>query len=153
MLIRVERGSSVPVSRQIEAQIRSLVLSGSLPLGEQLPSVRQLAGELAVNVNTVVRVYERLVADGLVAMRHGEGTFVTHKAASRNGELAEERRDFTRELDALVRRGLMLGVAPDLFPKLLDDSLRRVQRDHSDPGSAEPAAPASSSTVRKKGIP
>lgn len=154
MLIRVERGSSTPVSRQIEAQIRSLILSGTLPLGDQLPSVRQLAGELAVNVNTVVRVYERLVADGLVAMRHGEGTFVTHKAASRNGELAEERREFTRELDTLVRRGLMLGVSPDLFPKLLDDSLRRIQRDHSSQDSGGPSAsPASSSTVRKKGTP
>jgi len=156
MLIRVQRGSSTPVSRQIDAQIRSQILSGTLSLGEQLPSVRQLAGELAVNVNTVVRVYERLAADSLVEMRHGEGTFVTYKQqGGRNGDLAEERREFARDLDALVRRGLMLGFPDDLFPKLLGDSLRRVHQDdadiHSTAASGPSSTASSSASARKKG--
>ena len=57
-------------------QIRVQCLAGLLEPGQCLPSVRQLAKELVVNVNTVVRVYECLAAEGLVEMRHGEGTFV-----------------------------------------------------------------------------
>ena len=48
--------------------------------GERLPSVRELARELAVNQNTVLRVYERLSGEGLLEMRHGQGTFVADAA-------------------------------------------------------------------------
>ena len=71
MFIRVERGSSVPLSRQIDEQIRAQCLSGVLRGGDCLPSVRQLAKELAVNVNTVFRVYERLASEKLIETRAG----------------------------------------------------------------------------------
>jgi GntR family transcriptional regulator len=76
MFIRIERGSAAPVSRQIGEQIRAQCLSGALAPGASLPSVRQLARELAVNVNTVFRVYEQMAADRLIEMRHGDGTYV-----------------------------------------------------------------------------
>jgi len=132
MHIRVQRGSPVPISRQIDAQIRAQILSGSLRAEDQLPSVRQLARELAVNVNTVFRVYERLSADGLIELRHGDGTYV---AARRKGagtaQLARRRREFASELDALVRRALMLGVAAEELPRWLAESLERVLQDAS----------------------
>ena len=61
MFLRIEKGSAVPISRQIAEQIATLCASGSLTAGERLPSVRELARELAVNQNTILRVYERLV--------------------------------------------------------------------------------------------
>jgi GntR family transcriptional regulator len=64
MYIRVEKGVSAPISRQIAEQVRAQCLAGVLKPGDCLPSVRQLAKELAVNVNTVLRVYERLTAEG-----------------------------------------------------------------------------------------
>jgi GntR family transcriptional regulator len=132
MHIRVQRGSPVPISRQIDAQIRAQILSGSLLAEDQLPSVRGLARELAVNVNTVFRVYERLAADGLIELRHGDGTYV---AARRKGagtaQLARRRREFAAELDALVRRALMLGVAAEELPQWLAESLQRVLQDTS----------------------
>jgi GntR family transcriptional regulator len=155
MLIRVQRGSSVPVSRQIDAQVRSQILSGGLPPGQQLPSVRELASELAVNVNTVVRVYERLAADGLVEMRQGAGTFVTYAprgAAGRASGFADECREVSQEFDALVRRGLLLGLPESLFPKLLRESLARVRKDiASGDDSADPSDNAVASSPRKKG--
>ena len=57
MFVHIERGSSVPISRQISEQLRSQCLSGTLAAGEKLPSVRELAQQLAVNVNTVFRIY------------------------------------------------------------------------------------------------
>ena len=112
MYIRIERGSSSPISRQIAEQIRAQCLGGILKPGSCLPSVRHLASEIAVNVNTIVRVYERLAAEGLVELRHGEGTFVLPpaKASSTGVELKEQREQFSREFGAAVRRGLLLGL-------------------------------------------
>ena len=64
MFLRIEKGSAVPISRQIAEQIATLCASGTLRPGERLPSVRELARELAVNQNTILRVYERLVRRG-----------------------------------------------------------------------------------------
>ncbi len=132
MFIRVQRGSSVPVSRQIDAQIRAQILAGSLRPENQLPSVRQLAQELAVNVNTVVRVYERLSAEGFIELRHGDGTYVAQRRkGADSSQLAQRRREFVLELDALVRRGLMLGVTASELPTILAESVERVEQDAS----------------------
>lgn len=112
MFIRIERGSSSPISRQIAEQIRSQCVSGILKPGCCLPSVRQLAGQLGVNVNTIVRVYEKLAAEGLVEMRHGEGTFVLAKEKSPGSQivLKDQKDQFSREFAAIVRRGVLLGI-------------------------------------------
>jgi GntR family transcriptional regulator len=108
VFLHIERGSSTPISRQIAEQIAALCASGSLKTGDRLPSVRQLALELAVNQNTVLRVYDKLAAEGLLEMRHGEGTFVAAGAPRRR--LEKQRRQFQGELERVVRRGLMLGL-------------------------------------------
>lgn len=109
MFLRIERGSSIPVSRQIAEQIRAQCLSGVVKPGDPLPSVRQLAQQLAVNVNTIFRVYERLAADRLIEMRHGDGTYVLPPPAAANQKLNEQCAQYKREFSALVRRGLLLG--------------------------------------------
>lgn len=76
MRISVERDSSTPIYRQIEAQIRSLISQGRLPEGSYLPSERMLAHHLGVNRTTVVNAYRELAADGLVEGRVGQGTVV-----------------------------------------------------------------------------
>lgn len=131
MFVRIQRGSPVPVSRQIELQIRGLILSGTLESAEQLPSVRQMARELAVNVNTVVRVYERLAGEGLVEMRHGEGTYVSSgRGAAVSAQLRKQRLEYRRELEALARRGLALGIPSaellEMFSKTMDVAARDV---------------------------
>ncbi|MEN6493757.1 MAG: GntR family transcriptional regulator [Thermoguttaceae bacterium] len=135
MFIRIQRGSSVPISRQIDAQIRAQILSGSLRPKDQLPSVRQLARELAVNVNTIFRVYERLAAEGLVELRHGDGTYVAPLRGAVSSQLAERRREFAREFDALVRRGVMLGLTAEEMSEQLAEAMRRVEQDASSPDS------------------
>jgi len=121
VFLHIERGSSTPVSRQIAEQIAALCAAGSLKAGDRLPSVRQLAQELTVNQNTVLRVYERLAADGLLDMRHGEGTFVAGNASRRRFE--KQRRQFIDELGLVLRRGLMLGIAPEEVRQLCDEAL------------------------------
>src|SRR5438128_9810110 len=106
MFLRIEKGSSVPVTRQVAEQIRAQSLAGTLRPGERLPSVRELARELAVNVNTVFRVYERLAADQLIEMRHGDGSFVRDRPAANETahQLERQREQYTIEFDALIRR-------------------------------------------------
>ncbi|MFV2070359.1 MAG: GntR family transcriptional regulator [Pirellulales bacterium] len=116
--IRIEKGSSLPISRQIADQVRALCLVGTLRPGRQLPSVRQLARELAVNQNTVLRVYERLSGEGLLEMRHGEGTFVV--SCPPTERLNDERQKFAQRFCQLVRQGQMLGLTAEQLHALVD---------------------------------
>jgi GntR family transcriptional regulator len=71
--------SGVPVYRQIIDQVRSGMALGSLAAGDQLPTVRQLAVDLAINPNTVMRAYRELELGGLLETHQGTGTFVAKK--------------------------------------------------------------------------
>ena len=73
---RLDPGSHVGLAAQIRARIALLVADGALAPGARLPPIRQLAGQLGVNVNTVRAAYAKLEADGLVQTRHGVGTVV-----------------------------------------------------------------------------
>lgn len=68
---------SQPLYEQILEQIRSSVAKGEIKLGEKIPSVREMARELKVNPNTVMRAYQELERDGLTEKRRGQGTFIT----------------------------------------------------------------------------
>src|SRR5580704_4379160 len=129
MFIRVERGSSVPISRQIGEQIQAQCLSGTLKPGDSLPAVRRLAQQLAVNVNTILRVYERLAADRLIELRHGDGTYVLPNSTRASGSrlLAEQRDQYTCELNAIVRRGLLLGLRPHELRRMVTSALAATQ--------------------------
>ncbi|MBC7237375.1 MAG: PLP-dependent aminotransferase family protein, partial [Chloroflexi bacterium] len=83
MQITIERNGRMPVYRQIESQIRSLILEGRLPQGARLPSERILAQHLGVNRTTVVNAYRELAADGLVEGRVGYGTIVLGSSPQR----------------------------------------------------------------------
>ena len=149
MFIRIERGSSAPISRQIAEQIRAQCLSGALRAGAALPSVRQLARELAVNVNTIVRVYERLAADRLIEMRHGDGTYVlpTTRGAEASRQLSAQRDQYAREFETVVRRGMLLGLDAPELRKLLSSAVaaeRRRAADESSVGTAPTRSPQSS---------
>ena len=134
MFFRIEKGSSVPFSRQLAEQIRAQCLSGTLEPGARLPSVRELARELAVNVNTVFRVYEQLAAEQFLELRHGDGTFVRERAADADTarQLEIQRQQYTREFDALIRRGLLLGLSASELRRKLTAALKEAGRSLED---------------------
>ena len=86
--IELERHSEVPISTQLVWALRARILSGVLPAGDPLPTLRELADEAGVNLNTIRAAYARLEADGLVETRHGVGTFVA-EATPTGKELAQ----------------------------------------------------------------
>ena len=121
MFLRIEKGSAAPISRQIAQQIASLCASGALQPGERLPSVRELARDLAVNQNTVLRVYDRLCGDGLLEMRQGQGTFVAIDA--RANASPGQRQRLVDEFRQLARQCLALGLTADEVHELLSVAL------------------------------
>jgi DNA-binding transcriptional regulator YhcF (GntR family) len=76
--------SGVPVYRQIVDQVRSGMASGALAAGDQLPTVRQLAVDLEINPNTVMRSYRELELGGFLETQQGTGTFIANKKVERN---------------------------------------------------------------------
>src|SRR5215468_5483956 len=88
---RLDLHSGVPVYRQIIDQVRGGVASGALTVGDQLPTVRQLAVDLAINPNTVVRAYRELELGGLLETHQGTGTFIsTQKVQGGEAERARQ---------------------------------------------------------------
>src|SRR5436309_4279088 len=73
----IDLHSGVPVYRQLIDQVRGGIASGQLTKGDQLPTVRQLAVDLEINPNTVVRAYRELELGGLLETHQGTGTFVS----------------------------------------------------------------------------
>ena len=122
MQLRVEPSSSTPITRQMMEQIRALCASGQLEPGERLPSVRALAAEVAVNQNTVLRVYERLTAEGLLDRRHGDGTFVANSLPT--GQLRIQRAYIRQELRRLIQQARMAGMKDDEILKSINESLQ-----------------------------
>ncbi len=96
--------SGVPVYRQIIDQVRGGLASGALVAGDQLPTVRQLAVDLAINPNTVVRAYKELELGGLLETHQGTGTFIGSQKLSLDG--AERERQLAQiAADAVSRAG------------------------------------------------
>jgi GntR family transcriptional regulator len=98
MLIRVDPTSAEPLFEQVVFAVKSAVARGAAAPGERLPSVRELARDLRINPNTVVRAYEALEADGVIVRRQGAGCFLSHGGP----ELAATER--RRQLHELLRR-------------------------------------------------
>ncbi|GIJ25885.1 GntR family transcriptional regulator [Micromonospora qiuiae] len=76
MEISIEPGSPVPPYEQVRGQLAEMVGDGRLPVGAKLPTVRRLAAELGLAVNTVARAYRELESAGLLETRGRHGTFV-----------------------------------------------------------------------------
>jgi GntR family transcriptional regulator len=118
MQLRIEPSSGIPITRQIADQIRAQCACGALRPGDQLPSVREMARELAINQNTILRVYERLTADGLLERRHGAGTYVSQDAPG--GQLRAQRAALRDECRRLVRRARLLDVEPAELRRMIE---------------------------------
>jgi len=103
---------SQPLYEQILDQVRSAIAKGEMELGEKMPSVRELAQELKMNPNTVMRAYQELERDGLTEKRRGQGTYVTSSLASVDAVRAELKQKY---IHAFVAQMKSLGLAwPDV---------------------------------------
>ena len=115
----IDLHSGVPVYRQLIDQVRSGMASGSLNAGDQLPTVRQLAVDLAINPNTVMRAYRELELAGLLETHQGTGTFIANKKLQKNSP--ERERQLTQMAGEIAARAGAAGFTlEDLIDRLRD---------------------------------
>jgi GntR family transcriptional regulator len=100
--ISIDPKSGVPFYRQIIEQVKFALAGGGLDPGERLPTVRQLAVDLSINPNTVIRAYREMEIEGVLETQQGSGTFVGNKPP---------------EIDALERRRMLDQILTDLMAR------------------------------------
>lgn len=124
MNIRIDKTSGVPIHDQIKEQIKGLVHAGQLKAGDQLPTMRVLSIDLAVNFNTVAQAYRELDAEGVITTKRGEGTFVA--ATPSAAEMRRLRQKKLRELvDSLIEATQRLGYTPEEVQQELEERLSK----------------------------
>lgn len=126
----LDLASGVPVYRQIIDQIMGGMAAGALAGGDQLPTVRQVAVDLAINPNTVGRAYRELEIRGVLETQQGTGTFISHQPVKRD-DLERERQLNQLVSDFVARAGAAGFTVEDLLEQLHErqnDSTKRNRR-------------------------
>lgn len=100
-IVSIDPRDRTPIYAQLDRGLRAAIATGRLRLGDQLPTVRQLAVDLRVNANTVARVYAELERAGVIETRRGVGSFIRATPAQ-----AHPPREHERRLRAFVTRVL-----------------------------------------------
>ena len=117
--LQLDPHTGVPVYRQLIDQVLTAMASGTLSSGDQLPTVRQVAVDLAINPNTVMRAYRELEIRGILSTQQGTGTFITDQKV-KAGE-AQRRRRLSQMMGELIARAGAEGfTVEELFEVLRD---------------------------------
>ncbi len=117
----IDSSSPTPIYAQLDRAIRTAIATGELQQGAQLPTVRQLAVDLAVNANTVARVYAQLERDGILETRRGVGTFV-RESPSPQAARAHRERELSELIQRFVGDAALLGFTlPELITQLRNE--------------------------------
>lgn len=108
-MISINYKDARPIYEQIEDGLRKLILSGAIPPDRKLPSVRELASQLAINPNTIQRAYRELEASGYIVSVPGKGSFPANVS-----ELVDREKELLyAQLDEVAAKIIALGECPD----------------------------------------
>ena|SRR5690349_10009870 len=123
----LETRSGVPTYKQIVQQVQQAVRLGILQPGDQLPTVKEVVGSLAINPNTVLRAYRELDIEGVTEGKRGVGTFVAEQVdAVPTDDLKELRGSLKRWVDTARKAGLDDESIAALFANTLRPTIARV---------------------------
>lgn len=106
-----------PIYEQLKEKLRRMILSGAMAEGEKLPSVRELAGQLSINPNTIARAYRELEAEGFLYSVTGRGSFV----GSLGGVDEGRKQELRTQLLAAATELLQLGESEDALIALIKE--------------------------------
>lgn len=126
MALNIDAAHPTPLYHQLERAIRFAIATGKLAIGDQLPTVRQLAVDLRINANTVAKVYLELERAGVVETRRGVGTFVKarHFEATRDKDREREMRELE---DHFLEKAAHLGFSPKKAADHLRERLKNAK--------------------------
>jgi GntR family transcriptional regulator len=121
MPLQLNPSSGVPLYLQLIEQIKHAIETGALRTGDQLPSVRQMAEELMINPNTVVRAYRELEHEGVIELKHGWGAFIRESIVPRTKLMQKAHAVVEQAMDRLES----LDLAEDEIRRLIENELGR----------------------------
>ena len=116
---RLDLRSGVPVYRQLIDQVTGGMAAGTLPAGHQLPTVRQVAVDLSINPNTVMRAYRELEIRGVLETQQGTGTFIGQQKVKRDE--VERQRQLGQLVGEFVSRAGAAGFTIEELLEQLND--------------------------------
>ena len=118
-MLTIRLDSPVPIAEQIIGGIRAAIARAELGPGDELPTVRQLAADLGINLNTVARAYRALEESGLVASVRGRGTAVISASEKDTGGARERRARITNALEAFLADAKLSGLNRRMTQQLI----------------------------------
>ena len=123
MKFKIDPDSSVPIYVQIEDSIHSFIAAGQLQPGEQLPTIRELAADIRVNLNTVGRAYFELDREGVISTQRGKGTFVT--GVLDKDQIERKRQRLLHSIsDTALEEARRLGYSPAEIKKAFQEEMK-----------------------------
>ena len=123
-MILIDYRDRRPIYEQVVEKMADLMIRGILPQDSQLPSVRSLATDLAINPNTIQRAYMTLEQEGLIYPVKGKGNFVAETRQIQE----KSKEDFRKEFLELVRRGINTGMTEEELMTLVQKGYEEEQR-------------------------
>ncbi|MFN7995617.1 MAG: GntR family transcriptional regulator [Bryobacteraceae bacterium] len=123
MFVTIDVGDKRPIYQQVVDGIKALIAGGALREGMTLPSVRQVAGDLGVNLNTIAGAYRQLQQEGLLSVRHGAGAVV---AAQRSQ--TTDRNELLKPLRTALTELVLAGWSDREIAAAARDELRALRR-------------------------
>ncbi len=122
---RLDLKSGVPAYRQLVDQVRQALRLGLLRPGDQLPTVRDVVKQIAINPNTVHRAYRDLEQQGLTEGRPGSGTFITRALA----RVPEQQKTLQRQLEKWMRSAREAGLGDEAISALVAEAMRSSEKE------------------------
>lgn len=127
MICQIETNNGIPIYEQICRQVKFAVANGSLLVGEHVPSVREMATQAAVNVNTVARAYRELQVEGVLVSIRGTGLAI---AADALEKCRLSRLEMIRErLRYILREALQNGVSSEEINALVNSEWKSLKKE------------------------
>ena len=137
IFIRIEPSSSVPIYRQIIDQIKYQVVTGVLTEGDKVPSVRELAARLAVNQNTILKVYNELCRQNVLKIERGDGTYVS--SAKQSISAAERKKAVASVLREAATLAVQLELPVEQAGELLQKEYESIVSQKASRGKTGPS--------------
>jgi GntR family transcriptional regulator len=122
---RLDRKSGMPAYRQLVDQVRQALRLGLLRPGDQLPTVRDVVKQIAINPNTVHRAYRDLEQQGLTEGRPGSGTFITRALS----EVPARQQALQRQLEKWMRSARDAGLGEEAISALVTEAMRSSEKE------------------------
>ncbi|MBS3984987.1 MAG: GntR family transcriptional regulator [Selenomonadales bacterium] len=124
-MFNIDQRSATPIYQQLIQQVKEAILRGGLCAGDKMPSVRELAGQLAINPNTIQKAYQELERQGVIESLRGRGTFVCQSVAPTVD--AQKQAKVSESLRRVVIEAHYLGLSAEKIMTMVEEHLHDLK--------------------------